>query len=158
MSASTSAFGSPTRAASTSATASASEIVSIVVLIFICARYLKDMNLGEESFYLRLHRGVGLIGGCKFGCILDGGGCTFVFVDLEARHHLIYDGVGVVEATFVNCSTSLSDLKASFSEVVLENLPSFVRQSGAFPHTDAAFENSLFVDDNEGDVDCLTLG
>ena len=70
------------------------------------------------------------------------------FVDLEAHHHLIYDGVGVVESKFANRSAGLSELKLIFSEVVLEIIPIFVCRSGAFPRTDAVFENSLFVEDN----------
>ena len=100
--------------------------------------------MGEESFHLGLHLGVGLIGGCDFGCMPGGGGCAFVFVDLEAHYHLIYDGVGVVEAKFVDCSAGFFDLKVGLSEVVLEIIPSFVRLSGAFPHMDVVFENSFF--------------
>ena len=62
----------------------------------MCVSKLKGLNLGEESLYLGLHRGVGLIGGCEFGCVLGGGGCVFILVDLEARHNLIYDDVGSV--------------------------------------------------------------
>ena len=76
----------------------------MIGLISVRVRELKFLDLVEESFYLGLHCGVGLIGGCKFGCILGGGGCAFVLINLEGRHHLIYDGVGVVEAQFVNCS------------------------------------------------------
>ena len=56
------------------------------------------MNLGEYILHLGHHRGVGLIGGCEFGCMLGGVGCAFVLIDLEARHNLIYDGINVVES------------------------------------------------------------
>ena len=59
---------------------------------------MKGLNLGEDIFHLGLHRVVGLIGGCEFDCLLGGGGCVFILVDSEACHHLIYDGVGDVEA------------------------------------------------------------
>ena len=106
------------------------------------------MKLGEESLYLGLHRGVGLIGGYEFSCMLGGCGCAFVFVDLEARNYLIYDSVGVAEAKFVDLSAGFSEIKVSFSEVVIEIIPSFVLRSGAFPCTDVVFEHSLFVEDN----------
>ena len=77
--------------------------------------------------------------------MLGGGGCAFVFFDLEARHHLIYYGVGITEAKFVDCSAGFSELKVSFSEVVFEIFPSFVRRSAAFPLMDVVFENYLFV-------------
>ena len=63
------------------------------------------LNLGEEILHQGLHRGVGLIGGSELGGVLCGCGCAFVLVNLEACHHLIHDGVGVVEVQFVNCST-----------------------------------------------------
>ena len=72
------------------------------------------------------HRGVGLIGGSEFGGVLCGCGCALVLVDLEARHNLIHDGVGVVESQFVNCSSILSEFKASFTEVVFKVFPCFV--------------------------------
>ena len=113
-----------------------SEIVSIVILIVALismrVHLLKGLNLGEGSFNLRLHISVGIIGGCKFGFMLGGGGCAFIFVDLESRHNLIYDGVGVVESKCVNRSAGLSDIKVSFSKVVFEIFPSLLRQSGAF--------------------------
>ena len=89
--------------------------------------------------------------------MLGDGGCEFVLIDLEARHHLIYNGAGVVEAQFVNPEKDLPEFKVSFSEVVLEVVPCFVRQIGAFPPLDVAFENSLSVEDNESEVYCLTL-
>ena len=140
------------------ASASLSEIVSTVFKIYTRALLLEGLNLGDESLHLRLHHSVGLIGRCKFGCMLGGGGCAFVFVNFEAHHHLIYDGVGVVEANFINRSASLSELKVSFLEVVLENFPILVRQSGAFPRTDVVLKISLFVEDNESEVHFLTLG
>ena len=132
-------------------TVSASEIVSIVVLIIslisVRGYLLKGLNLGEEILNLRLHSSFGLIGGCKFSCVLGSGGCTFVFVNLESCHHLIYDGVGVMvmESKFVDCSASLSELKVSLSEIVLEISPSLVHRIGAFPPTDVVFANSLFL-------------
>ena len=120
-------------------------------------RELKGLRLVEESLYLGLHRGVGLIGRCEFGCVLGGGGCAFVLVDLEAHHHLVYDGIGVVEAQFVNRSVGLPKFKVNFSEVVLEFIPCFVRRIGAFPHSYVVFEELLSVEDNEGEVYCLTL-
>ena len=105
-----------------------------------------------------LHRDGGLIGGCEFSFVLGGGGCAFVLVDLEARHNLIYNGVGVVEAQFVNRSDFFPEFKVSFSEVVSEVIPCFVRRIGAFPRPDVVFENSLSVEDNEGEVYCLTMG
>ena len=86
----------------------------------------------------------------------------FVLVDLELRHHLIYDGVGigvgVVESQFINRYAGFPELKVSFSEVVFEVIPCFVRQICAFPRPDVVFENSLLVENNEGKVHCLTLG
>ena len=79
----------------------------MIGLISVRVHELKFLDLVEESLYLGLHYGVGLIGGCKFSCVLGGSGCTFVLVDLEARHHFIYDGAGVVEAQFFNCSAGL---------------------------------------------------
>ena len=108
--------------------------------------------------YLGLHSGIGLIGRCEFGCMLGGGGYAFILVDLEARHHLIYYDIGVVEAKFVNCSAGFSELKVSFLEVVFEIIPSFLRRIGAFPRTDVVFEISLFVEVIKGEVYCLTLG
>ena len=105
-----------------------------------------------------LHSGVGLVGECEFGCMLGGGGCAFFFIDFEAHHHLIYNGVGVMEAKSVDRSAGFSELKVSFSEFVLEIIPSFVCWSSVFPRTDVVFENSLFVEDNKGEVYCLTSG
>ena len=52
--------------------------------------------------------------------MLGGGGCAFVFMDLEAHNNLIYDCVAVVEAKCVDCSAGFSEIKVRFSEVVLE--------------------------------------
>ena len=90
--------------------------------------------------------------------MLGGGGCAFVLVDLETRHNLIYDGVGVVEAQFVNCSAGFPEFKVSFSEVVLEFSPSLVCRIGAFPRPDVVFEYFFSVEDNKGEVYCLALG
>ena len=99
-----------------------------------------------------------MICGCKFSCVLDGGGCAFILVDFEAHHHFIYDVVGVVEAQIVNYSAGFPEFKLSFSEVILEVIPCFVRQIGEFPLLNVVFENSLSAEDNEGDVYFLTLG
>ena len=108
----------------------------MIGLVSMCICKLKGLNLGGKILQLGIHHGVGLIGGCDFSCVLGGGCCEFVLVDLEARHHLIYDGIGVVEAQFVNCSAGFPEFKASFSEVVFEIFPSLVRQVGAFPRPD----------------------
>ena len=86
------------------------------------------------------------------GCV-----CAFVPVNLEARHHLVNNGVGVVEAQFIVCSSIFSKFKVSFTEVMFKIFPYFVRLVGAFPHPDVIFEDSLPVEDNEGKVYCLTL-
>ena len=153
-----SASGSPTGATSMSATVSTSEISPVIGLFSIHVCELKGLNLGEEIFHLVLHRRVGLIGRCKFSFVLDGGGCVFILIDLEAHHHLIYYGVGVVESQFVNCAAGFPEFKVIFSEVVLEVVPCFVCHIGAFPCLYVVFENSLSVEDNEGEVYCLTLG
>ena len=80
--------------------------------------------------------------------MLGGYGCALVLVDLRARHNLIYNGVGVVEAQFVNHSAGFPVFKLSFLEVVFEVIPCFVRRVGAFPRLDVVFEDSLFVEDN----------
>ena len=80
--------------------------------------------------------------------MFGGGSFAFVLIDLEARHHLIYNGAGVVEAQFVNRDANLPEFKVSFSEVVLEVVPCFVRWICLFPHPDVVFEDSLFVKDN----------
>ena len=40
---------------------------------------------------------------------------------------------------------------------MFEVVPCFVLLVCALPHSDVFFEDSLPVDDNEGEVDCLTL-
>ena len=66
-----------------------------------------------------------MIGDNEFGGVLCGCGCAFILVDLETRHHLVHDGVGVAEAQFVNLSSSFSEFKVSFTEVMFENFPCF---------------------------------
>ena len=97
---------------------------------------------------LGLHRGVGLVGGCKFGCVLGGCGCVLLLVDLGVHHNLIYNGVGIVEAQFVNRSAGFPVFKVSFLEVVFEVIPYVVCRIGAFPRPNVVFEDSLFVEDN----------
>ena len=53
--------------------------------------------------------------------------CAFILVELEARHHMVHDGIGVEEAQFVNRSSSFYEFKVSFTEVMFENFPCFVR-------------------------------
>ena len=118
---------------------------------------LKGLDLGEESLYLGLHRGVGLIGGSEFGGVLCGCGYAFVLVDFEACHNLIHNGVGVVEAQFVNCSSGFSEFKGSFTEVVFKIVPCFLRLVGAFTRPDVVFEYFLPVEDNKGEIYCLNL-
>ena len=55
-----------------------------------------------------------------------------VFVHLQERHHLIYDGVYIVVLQFVNFYSFLSDLKVISVEVMLEVIPSFICLGGAF--------------------------
>ena len=86
-----------------------------------------------------------------------GCGCALVFVDLEASHHLVKNGVGVVKAYFINCPSSLSEFKASFAEVMFEIAPNFLRLVCALPRSDVIFKDLMPVEDNEEEVDCLTL-
>ena len=118
---------------------------------------MKDLNLLEESLYLGLHLDVRLIGGCELGYVLSGGGCAFGLINLEASHHLICNCIGVVEDHFVNCSVGFPEFRVSFSEVVIEVIPCFVRRMGEFPRPDVVFEDLLSVEDNEGKVYSLTL-
>ena len=145
----------PTRVASTSTSAAAS--VAVIVFIVGGVIELKGLDLGEESLHLGIHRDIGLIDGSKFGGVLCGCGCAFVLVNLEVRHHLIHDDVGVVVAQFVNYSSGFSEFKVSFTEAVIKIFPCFVRLVGAFPRPDVVFEYSLPVEDNVGEVYCLTL-
>ena len=119
---------------------------------------MKDLNLLEEILYLGLHLGVVLIGGCEFGCVLGGNGCAFILVNLEARRHFIYNGVGVVESQFVNRSAGFPELKVRFQEFLFEVIPYFVHCIYAFSHPDVVLENLFSVEDNEGKVYFLTLG
>ena len=137
---------------------SASEIVPMMGLVSMRVCELKGLNLGEESFNLGLHHCVGLIGRCEFGCVFGGCGCVFVLVDLEAHHHLIYDGVGIVKSQFVNCAAGFPEFKVSLSEVVLKVVPCFVRRIGEFTRTYVVYEDSLSVEDNKVEVYPLTLG
>ena len=89
--------------------------------------------------------------------MLCGCDCALVFVNLEARHHLVHNGVGVVKSQCINCPSSLSEFKVSFAEVMFETVPSFVHLVCALPRLDVVFEDLLPVEDNEGEVDCLTL-
>ena len=129
----------------------------MIGLVSMSACNLRGLNLGKDSLYLGLHRGVGTIGGCDFGCVLGGGGYAFVLVNLEAHNNLIHDIVGVVEAQFVNRSDGFPEFKVSFLEVVFEIYPILVRRIGAFPRLDIVFEDYLSVEDNEGEVYCLAL-
>ena len=74
-------------------------------------------------------------------------GCVsaLVFFDLEARHHLIHNGVGVVEAEFINRTSCFSEFKVSFAEVMFEVVPRFVCFVCALPRSDIIFEDSLPV-------------
>ena len=81
-----------------------------------------------------------------------------VLIDLEALHHFIYDGIGVVEAQFVYRSACFPDLKVSFLGAVFQVIPCFVCRIGVFPLPDVVFEDSLFVEDNKFKVYCLNLG
>ena len=76
--------------------------------------------------HLLLHCGVGLIGRRECGSVLCGCGCAFVFVYLEARHHLVDNGVSVVEAEFVDGTSCLLEFKVRLAAVVLEFVPRFV--------------------------------
>ena len=69
---------------------------------------LQGLDSGEESLHLRLHSGVGLLGGRKYGSVLCGCGSALVFVDLEAHHHLVDNGVGAVEYKFINSTSCFS--------------------------------------------------
>ena len=89
---------------------------------------------------------------CGCGC-----GCALVFADLEARHHLVHNGVGVMKSQFINFTSSFSEFNVSFAEFMFEIVPCFVRLVCALPCLDIIFEDSLPVEDDKGEVDFLTL-
>ena len=99
------------------------------------------LDLGEESLHRRLHCGVGLIGGCEFGSMFCGCVSALAFIDLEARHHLVHNGVGVVEAEFINCTSFFSDLKVSLAEVMFGVVPFVVCLVCALPRSDVILED-----------------
>ena len=113
--------------------------------------------MGEESLHLQLHHGVGLIGLRKFGSVLCGCGSALVFVDLEARHYLVHNGVGVVKAEFINRTSCFSEFNVRFAEVMFEVVPCLVCLVCALPRSDVIFEDSLYFKDDKGEVDFLTL-
>ena len=63
-----------------------------------------------------------------------------------------------MEFQFVNRVAGFPEFKVIFSEVLLEVFPCFLRWIGTFPRLDVVFEDLLYVEDNEGEVYCLTLG
>ena len=77
-------------------------------------------------------------------------GCdsALVFVNLEARHHLVHNSVGVVKSRRINFRSSLSEFKVSFAEVMFEIVPFFVRLVCVLPRLDVIFEDYLPVEDN----------
>ena len=95
--------------------------------------------------HLQLHRGIGLVGGRECSSVLCECGSAPVVVDLESRHHLIHNGVGVVKPDFIYCTYCLYEFKESFAEVIFEVIPRFVRLVCALPLLDAIFEDSLPV-------------
>ena len=113
--------------------------------------------MGEESLHLLLHCGVGLIGRRECGSVLCGCGSALVFVDLEALHHIVDNGVGVVETKLINSTSCLSEFKVSFAEVMFEVVPRFVCLVCVLPRVDVIFEDLLPVKDKEGEVYCLSL-
>ena len=98
-----------------------------------------------------------MIGRSNFGGMLCECGSAIVFFNLEARHLLVHNSVGVVKSLRINFRSSLSEFKVSFVEVMFEIVPSFVRLVCARPRSDVIFEDSLPFEDNEGEVDCLVL-
>ena len=74
-------------------------------------------------------------------------GCDseLVFFDLEMRHPLVHNGVGVVESQFINCTSCFSEFKVSFTVFMFEVVPCLVRLVCALPRTDVIFEYSLPV-------------
>ena len=85
-------------------------------------------------------------------------GRAFGFFDLEARHYLIDNGVGVVEAEFIDSASCFSELKVSFAEVVLDVHPLLLCGVCTFLRAGVIFEDPLFVQDDKGKVDYLALG
>ena len=77
--------------------------------------------------------------------MLCGCGSVFVFVDLDARHHLVDNGVGVVEAEFANSTSCFSEFKVRFAEVMFEFVPRLLCLVCALPRLDVIFEDSLPV-------------
>ena len=65
--------------------------------------------------------------------MLCGCGHAFVFVDLEARHHVIDNGVVVVEAEFIDGASCFLEFKMSIAEVVIEFGPRLVCVDFTFP-------------------------
>ena len=70
---------------------------------------------------------------------------ALVFVGLEARHHLVQNGVGSVEAKFINCTSCFSDFKVSFAEFMFEVVPRLVCLVCALTCSDVIFEDLLLV-------------
>ena len=77
--------------------------------------------------------------------MLRGCGRAFVFFYLEAHHHLVNNGVGVVEAEFIDSNSYFSEFKVSFAEVVLEVFSIFLCLVCAFLRSDVIFEEPLLV-------------
>ena len=71
---------------------------------------------------------------------------------------MIDNGVGIVEAEFIDGASCFLEFKVSFAEVVLEVGPHLVCVVCTFPCADVIFEDPLFVQDDKGKVDCLDLG
>ena len=90
--------------------------------------------------------------------MLCGCGHAFVFINLEARHHLINNGIGVLEDELVDGAYCFSEFKVIFAEVVLEVGPRLVCVVCTFSCADVIFEDPLFLQDDKGEVDCLDLG
>ena len=77
--------------------------------------------------------------------MLCGCGSALVFVDLEARHHLVHNGVGVVKSQFINSTSCFYEFKVSFAEVMFEVVSCFIRLVCALPRSDVIFEYLLPV-------------
>ena len=126
-------------------TASASAAVAVVAFMVWSVGELEGLDLGEESLHLRLHCGIGLIGRCECGSMFCGCGSALVFVNLEARHDMVHNGVGVVEDEFINHTSCSSEFKVSLAEVMFEIVPHFVCLVCALPRSDVIFEDLLSV-------------